>query len=131
MPSIANIALQNAAAAAVTATALVPSAGDKVAAQWRVENTKPPFARTTISMVSRFNAKRTARHIDIKITKPMSYTDSVTSQEVVTGSMLFTGTLIVPTSAQTTDSDDMVAYVRTCLADSGVVACLKAGYSPT
>lgn len=131
MPSIANLALQNNAAVAVVGTALVPSAGDSVAAQWRVETSKPPFARTHISMMSRFNTKRTARHIDVKISMPVTATDTTTSQEVLIATPLFTGTLILPTNAPSSATDDLVAFTKTFFADPGVILALKAGYAPT
>lgn len=131
MPSIANLSLQNNAAVAVVGTALVPSAGDTVAAQWRVETTKPPFARTGISMMSRFNTKRTARHIDVKISMPITTTNTTTSLEELVATALFSGTLILPTNAPSTATDDLVAYVKTFFADAGVVLALKAGYAPT
>lgn len=131
MPSIANLSLLNNAAVAVVGTALVPSAGDSVAAQWRVETVKPPFARTAISMMSRFNTKRTARHLDVKISMPITATDTTTSQEVLIATALFSGTLILPTNAPSTATDDLVAYVKSFFADAGVIQALKAGYAPT
>lgn len=131
MPAIANLALQNNAAAAVTATAIVPSSGDTSPARWRIENTDPPFARTEIQMQSRFNTKRTARHVDIKISAPYTATDANTAQKVLVATALFQGTLILPTNIPTSFSDDVVAYLKTCLADATVLASLKAGYAPT
>lgn len=131
MPSIANLALQNNLGGAVTGTVLVPSAGDTVPAQWRVESAKPPFARTLISMMTRYNTKRTARHVDVKITFPHTATDTTTSQDVLVASMLFTGTLVVPTNVPSNASDDLVAYIKTFFADATVIASLKSQFAPT
>lgn len=131
MPAIANLSLQNNAAAAVTGTALVPSSGDTSPARWRIESADPPFARTELQMVSRFNQKRTARHLDVKITMPYTATDSTTAQKVLIATVLFSGTVVLPTNVPSSAVDDFVAYVKTFFADAGVVACLKAGYAPT
>lgn len=131
MPSIANLALQNNAASPVVGTVLVPSAGDTVPAQWRVETVKPPFTRTLISMMTRYNTKRTARHVDVKITCPYTAVDTTTSQDVLVANMLFTGTLVVPTNVPSSASDDLVAYIKTFFADATVVASLKSQFAPT
>lgn len=131
MPQIANLSLQNNAATAVVGTVLVPSAGDSVPAQWRVESSKPPFARTQISMMARYNTKRTARHVDVKITFPYTTIDRNTAQDVLVASMLFTGTLVVPTNVPSSASDDLVAYIKTFFADATVTASLQSQFAPT
>lgn len=131
MPSIANLSLQDNAAAAVTATALVASSGDNSPARWRIENTDPPFARTEIQMASRFNTKRTARHVDWKISAPHTVTDTTTGQKVLVGTIVGSGSVIIPLNVSTAFTDDFVAYMRTFFASSLTIACFKAGYAPT
>lgn len=131
MPQIQNLSLKDRTAGAIVGLALVPSAGDQSPARWRVESAKPPFARATVEMQSRFNQKRTARYVDVKITFPYTVTDSATSQEVPVATGLFTGQLILPMTMASASSDDLVAYVSSFFADAGVISSLKAGYAPT
>ena len=130
MPTMANLALKNNAAAAVVGTALSPSAGDNVAAQWRIETAKPPFARAKLWLSARFNQKQDARRVSLKVEVPYTVTNSTTSLEEAVSKILFTGELVVGTNVPTSVSDDAVAYISSFIADPGVIAALKAQIAP-
>lgn len=131
MPAIANLALQNNAAAAVVGTALVPSSGDTSPAVWRVETAKPPFARPILQMSSKWNTKRTARHVDVKISVPYTVNNTATLQEEPVANLLYVASYTFPSNVPTSVSDDFIAYCKTFGTDAGVNACLKAAYAPT
>ena len=131
MPAIANLSLQNNAATAVTGTALSPSAGEGVPAIWRVETTKPPFARPLIQLSARKNQKGDVRVVDVKVTVPYSVNNTSTGLEQLVSKITFAGSFIVPQDIPTSVSDDAVAYIKTFFADTGVISALKAQIAPT
>lgn len=131
MPSMANLSLQNNAAAAVTGTAISPSAGDSVDAIWRIENTNPPMTRTTITMKARPNRDRTVRTVEVKIVAPRTYTDGNTGLVMTDSRATFVGSFVVPQGIDSSRIDDTVAYIKTFFADATVIACLKSQTAPT
>lgn len=131
MPTMADLSLQNNAAATVTFTAITPSAGDSVAAQWRLENTDPPNCRATLTLVARPNKLKTVRTVDIRLDKPRRYTDVNTGLAVTDSKAFFTASLVVPQHIASSDIDDLVAYVKTAFSNATVIAALKAQVAPT
>lgn len=131
MPSMANLSLQNNAAAAVTGTVITPSAGDTVAAIWRIETGSPPNCRTVLTLSAKANKDKTVRTVEVKITQPRTYTDANTGLVLTDSRASFVGSFIVPQNIESSRIDDMVAYVKTFFADATVVAALKAQVAPT
>jgi hypothetical protein len=131
MPAIANLSLTNNAAVATTGVALQPSAGEGVPAIWRIETTKPPFARPTITMSARANKVKTVRRVDVKLTVPYTVSNSTTTLEEKVAEVTYIISQIVPQNVPTSLVDDSVAYCRTLLADAGVIAALKSQMAPT
>lgn len=131
MASMANLALKNAAGGAVVGTVLTPSAGDTVPAQWRVETVAPPFARPTLNMVSRSNAKRDVRRVSGKIMMPYAVLNSTTTLYEGVSQPAFSFEMVVGTNVPSTLSDELVAFITSYFADPLIVASLKSQISPT
>lgn len=130
MPSMANLSLTNAAAAAVTATVLTPSAGDTVPARWRIENSNPPAFRPTLSLVAKKsggdgNVRRVA--VDIAIPNPQTVSGVLAN----VGTVRFKGDLIVDQEIPTSVVDDAVAYLSSFFASVLIKEALKSQIAPT
>lgn len=132
MPSMANITLQNKAGVNVTATALVPSAGDRSAARWQVALSGAAFTYPKIEMASRYNGARDARRIDISMSMPHFVVDANQgNREQIVSTMRFEGSILVPDSVPATAVNDFVAYVRTFIGSTLAVSSMETGYAPT
>jgi hypothetical protein len=131
MPTMGNLTLKNAAAANVTATALSPSAGDKVSARWRIEDANPPFARALLDCVASPSADGKIRSVRGTFKMPFAYTDTTTglkeSDVYVQGSFSFS----VPQSIPTATTDDASAYFGSFLQDALIQSVLKSQIAPT
>lgn len=130
MPSMANLSLNNAAAAAVTATALAPSAGDTVPAKWRIEDTNPPAFRPTLSVVAKKSGGNgNVRRVTVDIAIPNPQTVSGVLANV--GTIRFMGDFVVGQEIPTSVVDDAVAYLSSFFASTLIKDTLKSQISPT
>lgn len=129
MPTIANLALKDAAAAAVVGTALTGSPGDGQPAKWRIESTKPVNCRPTLTLSTRDNAAKNARVA--KLTAVIPYTVLVNGIETVIAAAPKSMDFVLPTNVPQSHLDYEVAIMASFLNDPGIVAALKATYAPS
>jgi hypothetical protein len=131
MPTMANLALKNAAAGAVVGTALTPSAGDKVAARWRIEDANPPFARTLLDVVVTPSADGGIRSVRGSMKTPFVYTDTTTGLKESTVYVQGTFSFSVPQEIPTATTDDASAYFTSFIADTLIQSVCKSQIAPT
>jgi len=131
MPQMADAPLWN-GTANDTFVALAPASGDRGPARWRFEDTTvPPNCRPTMECSSRWNGKRDARHVDVKLVVPYVITNTSGLKEVI-ANILFTGTFVIPTSIPDTNVDKARQWISSALATGSLVSLsAKAGYAPT
>lgn len=111
MPSMANIIIQNAFAANVTYTAVTPSAGDRVAAVWRQNAASEVMGlRPTLTVLTRDNARKNGRVLDIGYKMPIFYTDTTTGQKVLLATVPLSVFGTLPTNVDTALIND--AFVQ-------------------
>lgn len=132
MPNMANITLKNSAGVDVTAVKLTPSAGDNVAAQWRIEDLAlAPAFRPVLQLVSRWNAARDARRLEYRIVTPDARVFPAADTTTLVGKVLSTGSHVVPQVLSTEVSDDASAYLASFISSALVQESLKSGFAPT
>lgn len=126
MPSMANIVVKkNDGTTDITYTALTPSAGDSVAAQWR-ENTPSIAAfRPFVSMRTQFNGPRTARRFVMTGKFPVEDTG------VLLGTIPFTFEGTIPLGVTDTAVNEAVSQFTNLVVSTLIRDSLKAGYAPT
>lgn len=130
MPSMADLSLLNNAAAAVTATALSPSAGDTVPARWRIENANAPAFRPVLLVSSKKsggdgNVRRVS--VDIAVPNPQMVAGVLTN----VGTIRFMGEFVVAQDIPTSVVDDTVAYIASFFNTALIKSTLKSQISPT
>lgn len=113
-------------------SALTPSAGDKVPAQWRAETAGTAAGlRPTLSLRSEYNGPRTARRVDFTYQYPFVVTDTSTSTSSVKARIPFSGSMTIPVEIPDSVVAEAVAQSTNLLVSALLVSCLKAGYAPT
>jgi len=116
----------------ITFTALTPSSGDKVPAQWRSESAGAAAGlRPTFQMESQWNGPRTARRVNISGQYPYTLTDTTTSSTSVVARMPFQSTFTIPVSIPDVTVAEFVAQITNLVASSLAQASIKIGYAPT
>jgi hypothetical protein len=133
MPQMADIIVKKADGTTnITFTALTPSSGDKVPAQWRSETVgASPGLRPTFSMDSQWNGPRTARRVNLSGQYPFTITDSTTSSTSVKARIPFQATFTVPVEVPDTIIAEAVAQITNLVASTLAQSCIKLGYAPT
>lgn len=132
MPQMANVTVKAANGTTdVVYTALTPSAGDTVAAQWRQEDaTRFAGLRDAVSFDTRYNGPRDARRFRIAFVFPYAVTDAQgkqTSDAKVP--MEFTG--VIPQNVPDSVISEAIARATAFLNSALAKDSLKAGYAPT
>lgn len=133
MPNMANITVKKADGTTdIVFSALTPSSGDKVSAQWRSETAGAAASlRPTFGMLSQWNGPRTARRVQIEGQYPYTVTDSTTSVTSVKARIPFQATFTVPVEITDTIVAEAVAQLSNLLKSTLVQDSIKAGYAPT
>lgn len=133
MPDMADIVVKKAdGTTSITFNKLTASSGDKVPAQWRQEATGASASlRPTFEMVSQWNGPRTARRVSSSFQYPFTVTDSTTSTTTVKDRIPYGTSIVVPAAVPDTIVAEAVAQGTNLQTSTLVVACYKAGYSPT
>lgn len=133
MPQMADIIVKKADGTTnITFTALTPSSGDKVPAQWRSESAGAAAGlRPTFQMESQWNGPRTARRVNISGQYPYTLTDTTTSSTSVVARMPFQSTFTIPVSIPDVTVAEFVAQITNLVASSLAQASIKIGYAPT
>lgn len=130
MPSMANITVQNAAAANVTYVAKTPSAGDRSPARWTQDaaSTIPGF-RPKVEVVTRDNGSKNGRIIEGSLAYPVLQTVSGVTTQIGTVPLRFSGTL--PSNLDATVVNDAFVQFGNLLASTLLRAVASEGYAPT
>lgn len=131
MPAMANITVQNAAAANVTYTAATPSAGDKTPAVWRQNAASEIIGfRPSLSVATRDNAKRDGRIFESEFKVPVFMTDTSGKKVLLAVIPFFTrGTL--PTTIDAAQVNDAFVQYGNLMASSLIRSVVSEGYAPT
>lgn len=131
MPAMANITVQNAAAANVTYTAATPSAGDKTPAVWRQNAASEIIGfRPSLSVATRDNAKRDGRIFESEFKVPVFMTDTSGKKVLLAVIPFFTrGTL--PTTIDAAQVNDAFVQYGNLMASSLLRSVVSEGYAPT
>lgn len=133
MPQMANLTVKKADGTTdIVFSALTPSSGDKVSAQWRSETAGASASlRPTAELRSTFNGPRTARRLDFSFQYPFTVTDSTTSVTTVKARIPASLTMTVPTEVPDTVVAEAVAQAFNILKSTLVMDSFKTGYAPT
>lgn len=132
MPNMGDLALKNKAGTDVIATALTPSAGDSVAARWRIEHTdRPPSMRGIITCVAKNNKSGAQRQVEWTLTVPRIYENANTGLPESDAFVAAKVVLFAPQAVDTNTVNDSVAYLRTLLATSLAISVNEAQIAPT
>jgi hypothetical protein len=116
----------------ITFTALTPSSGDKVAAQWRSETAGAAAGlRPTFQIDSQWNGPRTARRVSYSGQYPFTVTDSTTSITSVKARIPFNGQFTVPVEVPDSVVNEAVAQLSNLVSSALIQASIKAGFAPT
>lgn len=130
MPQISDLVITKADdTTSQTWTALVPSAGDRVASVNRQNVVALPGHRGTLSIVARFNQGRTARRVELQIQQP--YVKTVDSQEVSDSKSICSLSFIIPQDIPESEVSEHVNNVVKLIGTSMVTSVLETGYAPT
>jgi hypothetical protein len=133
MPNMADITVKKADNATnIVYSALTPSSGDKVAAQWRSETAGLAAAlRPTFSMDSQWNGPRTARRVNMQGQYPFTVTDTTTSITTVKARIPFNAQFTVPAEVPDTIVSEAVAQLTNMMASALAQSSIKSGFAPT
>lgn len=113
-------------------SALTPSSGDKVAAQWRSETAGTSASlRPTFGMQTQWNGPRTARRVQLEGQYPYTITDTTTSVTSVKARIPFQGTFTVPAEVPDAIVSEAIAQISNLVASALVQSSIKAGFAPT
>jgi hypothetical protein len=127
---MANIVITNAAAASRTFTAATASAGDKSPAVWRdVASHVNIGFRPKLSCMTRDNANRNGRVIDLSFSFPVVETISSVDTLTATVPLRLTGTL--PTNVSATVVADAFHQMGALVASTLIRSVAAEGYAPT
>lgn len=131
MPSMANIAVLNAAAASVTYTAATASAGDKVAAVWR-QNAASEIVgfRPSLSVTTRDNAKRNGRIFEASMRYPIFMTET-SGQKVLLATVPLTLSGTLPTNVDFAAVKDAFIQFGNLMVSTLIRDSVAEGYAPT
>lgn len=133
MPAMANITVKKADNTTdIVYTALTPSSGDKVPAQWRVESIGTVAGnRPTLVVQTRYSADKQARIVEGRVTYPETYTDSTTGIISVRNRELFTFSGIVHLATADAIVSELAAQSANLLKSPLMQEVLKTGFAPT
>lgn len=133
MPNMADLTIKkNDGTTDVVFTALVPSSGDTVAAQWRSETQgSVPAYRPKMTMTTRFNGQKTARRADVHFEFPFGYTDSTTGLAMSKDKVVMDLSIVSPQQIPQVNVDEAVAQFANLLKAALIQQALKSGYAPT
>lgn len=133
MPTMANITVKkDDGTTDIVYTAVQPSAGDKVPAIWRQEDTGVMVGqRPVLKQVCSDNGPKTARKVHLEYARPFTYTDSVKNLPAVESIFLGSADFLVPNNMTAAAIAEGVSQFSNLLKDALIQACIKAGVSPT
>lgn len=132
MPSMANITVQNAAAANVTYTAVTPSAGDRSPAVWRQNAASEILGfRPIFTFVTRDNAKRNGRVVESTYKMPVFMTDAGSGQKILLATVPFSFTGTLPTNVDFAQVKDAFVQYGNLLVSTLIRSAIEEATAPT
>lgn len=133
MPSMANITVKKADGTTdVVFTALSPSAGDKVPAQWRVESIGSISGnRPTFNITTRSSQDKKARIVEGKFLYPETFTDSTTGLISVKNREMFSFSAILHANATDAVIAEVAAQAANLVKSALIQDVIKTGFAPT
>jgi len=133
MPTMANITVKKADGTTdIVYTALTPSAGDKGAAQWRVESIGVVAGnRPVFQVMTRASQDKGARIIEGKLVYPETFTDSTTGLISTKNRELFSFSAITHMNASDSAIAELAAQAANLVKSTLIQDVLKTGYAPT
>lgn len=132
MPSMANIAVLNNAAATVTYTAATASAGDKVPAVWRQNAASEIIGlRPQLSVTTRDNAKRNGRIFEATMKYPIFMTDASSGQKILLATVPLSLTGTLPTNVDAVQVKDAFVQFGNLAVSTLIRSAIEEGYAPT
>lgn len=131
MAQIANITVKkNDGTTDMVYTALVPSAGDTVPAQWRADAASTiPAHRPTLKMLTQNNSKRNARVERISFAYPVFQTIGGVEQKIGVIPMELNAT--IGTNFDTAIINEAVTQFGNLVVSALIRQSMKDGYAPT
>lgn len=131
MPQGTNIVVKNGAGVDKTFAFVIPSAGDKSMALWQLKEGSFKTLFPALQSQSQRNSSTKARSLEMNVTVPSSYTDSVTSLAQVGPKFFASIKVVVPDEYPEALKDDAVAYVTGLLSSALAKAMMRDAVSAT
>lgn len=133
MPNMADITVKKADGTTdVVYTAMTPSSGDGVAAQWRAEAAASTVAfKPRLEMRSRANGAKTARRVDTHFVMPVTQLDSGSGITTVSGQIPISTSALIPINVSDSWVNEAVNQWANLMKASLIISAHKTGYAPT
>lgn len=130
MPAMANITVQNAAAANVVYVASVPSAGDITPARW-TQNAASTIGghRPTITVQTRANGKDNGRRMTANYMFPVI--EEIDGIDTITAKVTGQASILLPTNVSVASVEDAYVQFANLLASALFVSVAEETYAPT
>lgn len=127
MPQATNLTVKNAAGVDKTFTLLTPAPGYGTPAEWALKEGATSVVYKTFTLSAAKSSSQKTRRVTVKTRVPASYTSITTGLPVVSSTVDFTGTFILPDDFPDDQKDDAVAYATNVLTTALVKSCLRDG----
>lgn len=133
MPTMADITIKKADGTTdITYTALTPSSGDKVPAQWRVESLGTVAGnRPTLTISSRYSQDRKARLVEGRVVLPETFTDSSTGIISVRNREMLSFNTVIHLDTSDSVIGELAAQSANLLTSALMQSVLRTGFAPT
>lgn len=132
MPAMANMTVLDGAGGNVVYTAATPSAGDRSPAVWRANALSGRLSeRPIFTVLTRDNAKRTARHLSITHRFPITFVDPVTSVSTIVATVPFSCEVTLPINVDAVDVKNAFVQAGNLIVQTLIRSVAEEGYAPT
>lgn len=130
MPAMANITVQNAAAANVVYVAKAPSSGDKTPAVWTIDAAHAIIGfRPRLSVLTRDNGNKNGRIVEIDASEPIITAINGVDTKVGTVPLKIYAT--VPTNVDAAKVQDAIVKATNAAVSTLMRSVFAEGYAPT
>lgn len=132
MTAIANITVKKADGTTdITFNGVGGAAGDNPAF-WRCASAPgTPGQRPTLTLAGKWNAAKTVRRLDGKISFPSVYTDTSSSLTKVRSTMVMTFSIAMPQDTASADILEFAAQATNIFRDTMITGSITSGFAPT
>lgn len=132
MPNMADISVKKAdETTSITYSQVVASAGDRSPAVWKSTSVgTAPAHNPSLSCVSRWNEKKTARRVELSFAYPQTATAADGAVTVV-NILPIDCSVVVPQGMPQATIDEAVAQAMNLFASTLIKSVGKSGYSPS